>query len=65
MELPKVTRLRYIVATDPNNIVLFLGQLGVRVQVYGAPVFDGKKWWLWFVPDDRGDDIQSIDLDLI
>jgi len=60
--LPKVTRLRYAVAKTQQDLVDFLESLGRRVQIYGAPVWDGKRWTLWFVPDDRGQDIQSVDL---
>lgn len=59
---PSVTRLRYVIAKAPADLVDFLTSLGRRVQIYGAPVWDGKRWVLWFVPDDRGADIQSVDL---
>lgn len=59
----KTTRLRYIKAKDPNLIVEFLNRLGVRVRVYGSPQWNGKSWFCWFVPDDRGADIKSVDLD--
>ncbi len=54
--LPKTTRLRFVRSKKADNLILFLENLGVRVQIYGAPVWDGKKWYLWFVPDDRGED---------
>lgn len=60
---PKTTRLRYIKSKDPNALVEFLNQLGVRVQIYGAPVYAKNAWFLWFVPSDSGQDINSIDLD--
>lgn len=41
---------------------MFTNSLGVRIQVYGSPQWDGKKWYLWFVPNDEGADIKSIDL---
>lgn len=41
---------------------MFLDNLGVRVQIYGQPVWDGKSWTLWFVPSDEGPDIKSIDI---
>ena len=63
--LPKTTRLRYFAAKNPNDLVLFLDQLGTRIQVYGSPQWNGKKWYLWFVPNDRGNDIKSLDLDTI
>lgn len=61
-DLPKTTRLRYATAKRPADLVQWTDSLGVRIQIYGAPVFDGKKWTIWFVPDDRGADIASIDL---
>lgn len=63
MELPKHTRLRFAKAKDPATLIEWLEALGIRVQIYGAPVWDGKRWTLWFVPDDRGVDVLSINLD--
>ena len=60
--LPKFTRLRFVTAKDPNKIVSFLEAIGTRVQIYGSPVWDGKKWFLWFVPNDRGIDVESKNL---
>jgi len=60
---PRTTRLRYVSAKRPIDLVNFLDRLGYRVQIYGAPVFDGKRWHLWFVPpDDEAVNIKSIDL---
>lgn len=59
--LPKVTRLRYVSAKNKQDIISFLDKLGRRVQIYSI-VLENKKWVLWFVPDDRGSDIKSIDL---
>lgn len=56
MELPKVTRLRYVSAKKASDIIEFVNNLGARVQIYGSPTFDGKRWYLWFVPDDRAGD---------
>lgn len=57
-----VTRLRFVSAKTAEELPAFLTALGRRVQIYGAPVWDGKRWYLWFVPSDRGADIKSIDL---
>lgn len=57
-----MTRLRYISAAKPEDLVMFLNNLGVRVQIYGAPVWNGRRWYLWFVPSDDGQDIASADL---
>lgn len=61
--IPKYTRLRFAKSRSPELLSAYLQRLGRRVQVYGAPVWNGKAWFLWFVPDDRGADIKSIDLD--
>ncbi len=60
---PKTTRLRYVSSSDPDKLVLWTNKLGVRVQIYGSPQFNGKKWYLWFVPNDLGEDIAPINLD--
>ncbi len=57
-----VTRLRYAKSRNPDLFEIYLSRLGVRVSIYDI-VYDGKKWFVWFVPDDRGRDIKSIDLD--
>lgn len=56
------TRLRFVKAKDAMELVLFLDSLGVRVQVYGAPVWTGDAWYLWFVPSDVGQDISSVEI---
>lgn len=63
MGKPLQTRLRYVSARKPAELVQFLAKLGFRVQIYGSPVWDGKRWYLWFVPPDEvGIDVRSIDL---
>lgn len=64
MSRPITTRLRFVKAKKPETIQAFLDRLGVRVQIYGQPVWDGKKWFLWFVPADDSPDILSRDLDI-
>lgn len=59
--LPKHTRLRYVTARKKQDIVQFLQLLGKRVQIYSIQK-DGQRWVLWFVPDDRGADVASVDL---
>ncbi len=63
MERAKTTRLRWVSSKDANNLSLWLDKLGTRVQIYGAPQWNGKQWFLWYVPNDFGADIKSIDLD--
>lgn len=62
MELPKETRLRYVYSKDPSKFELWLQALGSRVQIYNM-VWNGKAWYLWFVPNDKGADVKSFNLD--
>lgn len=62
--VPIHTRLRFAKSSDPQMFQMWLERLGSRVQIYSMQ-WDGKAWYLWFVPDDRGADIASIDLDEI
>lgn len=59
--LPKHTRLRYVTAKNKQDLSKFLELLGKRVQIYSI-VKDGQRWVVWFVPDDRGADVKSVDL---
>lgn len=59
---PRITRLRFVTAKDAETLVQFCNRLGVRIQIYDIEFAKGK-WYLWFVPDDFKDDIQSGDLD--
>lgn len=59
---PDTTRLRFVSSKDPKALIQFLDSLGVRVEVKGNPVFNGKKWFLWFIPSDKGADVKSIEL---
>jgi hypothetical protein len=58
--IPSNTRLRRFEAKSSQEIEDLVNALGVRIQIYGAPVFDGKRWTLWFVPNDKGADIKSV-----
>lgn len=61
---PGHTRLRYVASKSPDQIILFLSMLKFRVQIYGAPIWDGKRWTLWVVPpDDVSIDFKSVRLD--
>ena len=62
--VPSHTRLRWAKSKEPSILEAWLVRLGSRVQIYQI-VWDGKAWVLWFVPDDRGADVASIDLDQI
>lgn len=61
MNKPAVTRLRHISAKNPDKIELAVEALGTRIQIYGSPQWDGKRWVLWFVPSDVEGDIPSQD----
>lgn len=56
--LPRNTRLRWRSAKKPETIQAFCDGLGKRIQIYQI-VWTGKEWFLWFVPDDKGQDIYS------
>ena len=43
------TRLRYAKAKDPEALVKWVNGLGFRIEIKGAPVKDGKFWFLWFI----------------
>ncbi len=63
MSRPITTRLRFVNAKTQEDLTGFLDRLGFRVQIYGAPVWDGKTWTLWFVPpDDIAKDVKSVRL---
>lgn len=57
MERPIQTRLRYIESKDKDKILKYVsGRVGLpyRIEIKGSPIFDGKKWVLWFIlPDDN------------
>lgn len=60
MGVPATTRLRYVAAKNPDDLIRFLTTLGMRVEIKGAPVWDGTRWVLWFIPpDDIAKDVKS------
>jgi hypothetical protein len=59
--IPPTTRLRFVQAKTPEELTKFLGRIRMRVQIYGAPVWDGDRWTLWFVPPDIAEkDVKSM-----
>lgn len=56
--VPRTTRLRWVSAVDPKAIETFCEALGSRIEIKEM-VWDGSRWFLWFVPDDRGADVKS------
>ena len=64
-DYPKTTRLRFVSSPDADMIPEYFDALGVRVQIYGNPVWESteKRWFVWFVPDDKSPvDIASVHL---
>lgn len=59
--LPRNTRLRFCRAKSPTDLQRFCSAQKRRIQIYSIG-WDGKAWVLWFVPDDKGPDINSVDL---
>lgn len=56
------TRLRYISAKDPDLLSVAISSLPFKVEVKG-PVFDGKRWFIWFViPDNVPDTFSNINI---
>jgi hypothetical protein len=56
--LPQNTRLRWVSAKKPETIQLFCDSLGKRIEIKQIVNVDGT-WFLWFVPDDKSNDIKS------
>ncbi len=61
MDKINANRLRFVKAREAMELVLFLDNLGVPVQMYGAPVWTGDSWYLWFVASD-GQEISSVEI---
>lgn len=61
----KTTRLRWVSAKSPDDIVLFLDSLRYKVEIKGGPVRDKNRWFLWFVlPEVEGLEFESRGIDL-
>lgn len=58
MIFPNTTRLRFISAKKPEALVKFCDSVGKRIEIKQI-IFDGSRWFLWFIPDDRKTDIPS------
>jgi hypothetical protein len=61
-ERPKITRLRWVSAKEPETIEAYCRSLGARIQIYDILV-KGNKFYMFFVPGDFSVDLQSGDLD--
>ena len=62
--LPATTRLRYVRARTPEVLTKFCDALSGRIEIKHI-VKDGAHWFLWFVPDDKGRDIQSGEIVIV
>lgn len=56
--LPSTTRLRYVQASNPDDLTTFCDLLGKRIEIKSVQSVGGS-WFLWFIPADNGSDIQS------
>lgn len=57
----KNTRLRFIAAKTAGEISLAVSSLPFKVEIKGNPVFDGKRWILWFVIPDNVQEFRNIE----
>lgn len=57
------TRLRFISAKAAADLSVAVSSLPFKVEIKGAPVFDGTKWFLWFIiPDEVDSKFQNVEL---
>lgn len=56
--LPNTTRLRFVKAKKPETIQAFCDNLDKRIEIKSI-VKDGDFWVLWFIPDDKRNDVRS------
>jgi hypothetical protein len=62
--LPQTTRLRYIKAKNPDDVTKFCDLLSKRIEVKTVYA-EGSYVFLWFVPDDKGQDLPSGEIKII
>jgi hypothetical protein len=56
--LPKTTRLRFVYCPAMSGLSAFCDNLGKRIEIKTI-AWDGTNWVMWFVPDDKGNDVSS------
>lgn len=56
--LPRTTRLRFVKAKKPETIQAFCDKLDKRIEIKSINFVEGF-WVLWFVPDDKRNDVPS------
>lgn len=55
------TRLRYIIASNPDDLIQAVERLLFKVEIKGSPIPYKKGWILWFTIQDNAE-MQSINL---
>jgi len=58
----KSTRLRYISTSSAVELSAAVNAFPFKVEIKGGPVYDGKRWYLWFVIPDHVKEFLSTDL---
>ena len=59
----KCTRLRYFSSKNPDDIVEIVNSLPHKIEIKGTPVYDGKKFYLFYIQPDNIKDLFIGDLD--
>jgi hypothetical protein len=49
------TRLRFIASKDPTKLVEYCNSLPYKIEIKGNPVFNSKKFYLFFILPDTID----------
>lgn len=61
--MPKSTRLRYLKAKTEEEVSAAVTRLPFKVEIKGAPVWNGKRWVLWFVlPEEDGIEMGNMEI---
>lgn len=58
----KSTRLRFISARNPGELVSLVSQLPFKVEIKGGPIFQDGTWVLFFVIPDHIDEFINIEI---
>lgn len=57
------TRIRYIASKDINKVINAVNSLGFKIEIKGAPVYDGKLWRLFFIlPESELIDLKNLEI---
>lgn len=57
------TRIRYIASRDIDKIMQAVNALPFKIEVKGAPTFDGKMWRLFFIlPESELLDFTNLEI---